>query len=67
MATKKRRRTGVCAEWMVTPIVIGEKAAFANVVKAMKWEKARKGFLKALPEVMTHARGRGVSGNVPAP
>ena len=52
---------------MVTAIVIGEKAAFSMVVKARKRVKARKIFLTALPGVMTHARGRGVSGNVANP
>ena len=52
----------------MTAIVIGEKAAFAMmVVKARKRAKAREKFLTALPGVMTHARGRGVSGNVANP
>ena len=50
---------------MVSAIVIGEKAAFAMVVKARKRVKARKIFLTALPGVMTHERGRSGSGNVP--
>ena len=49
---------------MVTAIVIGQEVAFAMVVKATKRVKARKRLLPALPGVLTHARGRGVSGNV---
>ena len=65
VATKKGGRTGVCAEKMVRAVSIGEKAAFAMVVKGRKRVKAWKRFLTALPGVLTHARGRGVSGNVP--
>ena len=38
-----------------------------GVVKATKRVKARERFLPALPGVLTHARGRGVSGNVAIP
>ena len=67
VATKKGGRTGVCAEKMVRAVSIGEKAAFAMVVKGRKRVKAWKRFLTALPGVLTHARGRGVSGNVAIP
>ena len=67
VATKKGGRTRVCVEYMVTATVIGQKAAFAMVVKATKRVEARKRFLPALPGVMTHGRGRGVSGKVATP
>ena len=62
VATKKGGR---CK--MVTAIVIGEKAAFAMVVKSRKRVKARMRFLTTLPGVMIHARGRDVIGNVRTP
>ena len=52
---------------MIHAIVIGEKAAFAIVVKARKRVKVRERFLTVLPGVMAHIRGRGVSRNVPTP
>ena len=67
VATKKGGRTGVCAEKMVRAVSIGEKAAFAMVVKSRKRVKARMRFLTTLPGVMIHARGRDVIGNVRTP
>ena len=45
--------------------VFEEKAAFAMVMEARKRVKARKRFITILPGVMTHVKGRSVSGNVP--